>query len=294
MKNYLISFIFFIISFNSFCTDVYNSSNQQLTIPAVNVNDTIYTNVVVTVGSVVSIGGAINARTSTTFPVQQALKNIYTNGTSLKLFKISGTNQSIYANGSTSVSTLSGNASMALLPQISATFKGTTSLAIPFNQSITSIISTYQNTSYPGSTGSGSDTIFVNSNYQPVGYQYYQGLYCEAVTPGTYPIKVVIGQMGFIATYNCWSNGNKSTPDWSIIETYETTPDINGNMIFKINKNTYYSGDNTLTNQDSLSFTITTNGLATILNWSTSNIVTQAGCTQHPTTTCGITEISLN
>ena len=68
MKKFLIKLIFyFLFIFKAFSADIYNSSNQQLTIPTVNVNETIYTNVVVTVGSVVSVGGSINPRTSVSY-----------------------------------------------------------------------------------------------------------------------------------------------------------------------------------------------------------------------------------
>ena len=41
-----------------FAVDTYNASNNQLTIPSVNVGNTTYNNVVVTVGNVVSLGGS--------------------------------------------------------------------------------------------------------------------------------------------------------------------------------------------------------------------------------------------
>ena len=53
------------IASNSFAVDTYNASNGQLTIPSVNVSGVIYNNVVVTVGSVVSVG-------STSAPNQSA------------------------------------------------------------------------------------------------------------------------------------------------------------------------------------------------------------------------------
>ena len=46
------------IAFNSFAVDTYNASNGQLTIPSVNVSGVTYNNVVVTVGSVLSVGAS--------------------------------------------------------------------------------------------------------------------------------------------------------------------------------------------------------------------------------------------
>jgi len=294
MIKYLLLICTVILSNIAYSMDIYNPYNQQLTIPTVNVNETVYTNVVVTLGSIISIGGSINPRTTATFPIQQAIKNMYSNGIQQKTLKINGTNQNIAASGSITLTSLSGLGSITLLPQTSVLFKGVASYSVALNQTINSLNATTGNTTIPAGTGSGSDTIYLNTNYQPIGYQYYQGLYCEAINPGNYPAKAVIGQSGIIASYNCWSSGTKNPPDWSIIETYETTPDTSGNMIFKIIKSTYYSGDNTLTNQDTFSLTITTSGNANITGWSTSNIFTQSGCTKYPSITCSISEINMN
>ena len=47
-----------LISTNVFAVDTYNASNNQLTIPSVNVGNTTYSNVVVTVGNIISLGGS--------------------------------------------------------------------------------------------------------------------------------------------------------------------------------------------------------------------------------------------
>ncbi|MEI6469573.1 MAG: hypothetical protein WCO72_08875 [Betaproteobacteria bacterium] len=47
-----------LISTNVFAVDTYNASNNQLTIPSVNVGNTTYNNVVVTVGNIISLGGS--------------------------------------------------------------------------------------------------------------------------------------------------------------------------------------------------------------------------------------------
>lgn len=50
--------LFFLIASNSFATDTYNHVNNQLTIPAVSLNDIVYRDVVITVDSVLSVGGS--------------------------------------------------------------------------------------------------------------------------------------------------------------------------------------------------------------------------------------------
>lgn len=50
--------LFFLIASNSFAVDIYNHVNNQLTIPAVSLNDIVYKDVVITVDSVLSVGGS--------------------------------------------------------------------------------------------------------------------------------------------------------------------------------------------------------------------------------------------
>ena len=47
----------------SFAVDLYNPSNNQLSIPSVQVGSTTYNNVVVTVGNILSIGSSSNSNT---------------------------------------------------------------------------------------------------------------------------------------------------------------------------------------------------------------------------------------
>ena len=227
----------------------------------------------------------------------QALKNMFTSGTVQKQFSISGSNQSILANGLSNVSTLSGVGGLSFSKQTPTTINGIPVFSISFNQSIINLYSTYLNHTTQGNTGSGADTMYLNTSYQPIAYQYYQGDYCETITPGSYPTTAIIGQSGYLANYTCWTNKSKNSVDYSIIQTYETSSDSKGNMIFKIINNTYWTGPintNTFTNQDTLSFNISSSGVATIYGWSTSSIVSQYSCATHPGITCNISEISFN
>jgi hypothetical protein len=70
MKKYFVSIAILLIA-NSHATDLYNSSNAQLTIPSVNVSGTNYNNVVISVGRVVNIGG------SGGFSLQNFNSNLY-------------------------------------------------------------------------------------------------------------------------------------------------------------------------------------------------------------------------
>ena len=70
MKKCFISLAMLSIT-NIYATDLYNSSNAQLTIPSVNVSGTNYNNVVITVGKVINIGGTGG------FALQNFLPNLY-------------------------------------------------------------------------------------------------------------------------------------------------------------------------------------------------------------------------
>ena len=58
------------IACNAFAVDTYNASNGQLTIPSVNVGTSVYNNVVVTVGSVLSVGSISTSLVATSKPTQ--------------------------------------------------------------------------------------------------------------------------------------------------------------------------------------------------------------------------------
>lgn len=57
IKKIILTLFFFIAS-NTFAIDTYNHVNNQLTIPAVSLNDIVYKDVVITVDSVLSVGGS--------------------------------------------------------------------------------------------------------------------------------------------------------------------------------------------------------------------------------------------
>jgi FG-GAP-like repeat/FG-GAP repeat len=58
MRNLLTLLLFYLMFLNVWALDSFDTNNGQLTIPLVDVNGTTYTNVVVTVGQVLSIGSA--------------------------------------------------------------------------------------------------------------------------------------------------------------------------------------------------------------------------------------------
>ena len=73
-----------LIACNSYAVDTYNASNGQLTIPSVNVGTSVYNNVVVTVGSVLSVG-------ATSVPNQSAeglWTGVSTNGFQINLLAL--------------------------------------------------------------------------------------------------------------------------------------------------------------------------------------------------------------
>lgn len=83
--------LFFLIASNSFAIDSYNSQNSQLTISGVVVGDTIYKDVVITIGNILSVGGSNQdskyvPKISTTYDSydpytnQLTIPNVYANG----------------------------------------------------------------------------------------------------------------------------------------------------------------------------------------------------------------------
>ena len=60
--------------------DVYNPLNNQLLLPSIVVGDTTYTNVVVTIGRIVSVGGQSTVTTVLTVPFRTAMSNLVKNG----------------------------------------------------------------------------------------------------------------------------------------------------------------------------------------------------------------------
>lgn len=83
--------LFFLIASNSFAIDSYNSQNSQLTISGVVVGETIYKDVVITIGNILSVGGSNQdskyvPKISTTYDSydpytnQLTIPNVYANG----------------------------------------------------------------------------------------------------------------------------------------------------------------------------------------------------------------------
>ncbi|MGZ5009437.1 MAG: hypothetical protein ACXV74_00580 [Methylobacter sp.] len=67
MKKRFLCFLFLLITLTTTCFadggDSYNGANGQLTLPTITVGSTVYTNVIVTLGSIVSVGGTYAAPT---------------------------------------------------------------------------------------------------------------------------------------------------------------------------------------------------------------------------------------
>jgi hypothetical protein len=76
----LLASVLVFLTFNANATDTYNHLNNQLSIPAVILGDTVYRDVVITVGEVLTVGGSSNdskypAKPSTTFDTYDPVTN---------------------------------------------------------------------------------------------------------------------------------------------------------------------------------------------------------------------------
>jgi hypothetical protein len=90
IKKTLLAFSLLAQIHNCLAIDVYNAATNQLTIPSVDVSGTIYNNVVLTVGSVVSIGSVTPPVSSPKYFALKAAMSDYVTNTSYGNYLIAG------------------------------------------------------------------------------------------------------------------------------------------------------------------------------------------------------------
>ena len=111
IKNNLIGFLLFFVN-TVWAADTYNPVNNQLSIPAVEVNGTIYRDVVITVGNILSLSGGTPKKDIDKYDVatgQLAISTVYVGNSIYNNVQIQvGTIVSVGGTGATDLSNLTG------------------------------------------------------------------------------------------------------------------------------------------------------------------------------------------
>ena len=200
--------------FDSFSQDTYNSSNNQLTIPSVKVGNLIYSNVVITVGNVVSIGTS-NAINDQTLNLITGWRNLEKSGytTNLKLTRSDG------CTGSRTISLTQANVTTTFLNQ--ASIQGTR------------FISTSYTCNLP--TTSAQTNYYYDTNYDLIGksVQVTGGAF-YVVQNYNIPWFIRLGDKGFVGNSIIYSNSTMTTTVQSESYTYQVEPYDANNLIFNI------------------------------------------------------------
>ena len=242
-------------SCNLFAQDVYNSATNQLTIPSVLVGNITYTNVVVTVGNIISVGGS-NAppptpAPSNNFNLQIAYQSLVQSGYS-KAFNISGT-----CNGSANVTyspaqsgyTFNGIGAYQVTTVLNDTFNGCTP---------NSLVSTTQayydiNFNYLGSSATGLYIVFNGG----------------AKMPGV----VSAGSAGQIAAGNTYSDSSRSNITGSAKLSYVVSQGSNGMLIINLITQLYNTSQQLLVTGQTL-YSLSSNNTLSIISVDTQTATT--------------------
>ena len=195
VKQLLLLLTIVVVNVNA--QDVYNSANNQLTIPIVTVGNINYSNVVVTVGNIVSVGG--NSAVGAGYPVYKAMASVFANGYS-KNMVIRGTE----VVGGNLTYNLTGNETLTLAPAYQTTFNGVVAYA--------------NKTTNTGTlTGQGAPqvissvgTTYKDAQNQTIGMD-GQGLYCVATSSAPYPATISVNQSGLLLNMNCYSDISRAS-----------------------------------------------------------------------------------
>lgn len=211
--------------------DVYNSATNQLTIPSVDVSGTIYNNVVVTVGSVVSVGSVSPTASSSKYFALKAAMSDYVTSSRLDNFSISATG--LNSDGSTYA--IGGDMQSSKTASIVGVFESKNFLKTVQAQIGSMTITNLKS----GATVIGSVTYpytsqsndYWDANFNPMGHSssstfvnkttnHYQ--VNQLVT--TIPDFVKAGDTGTLNTSTDYSDSSKST----ILSTSTTTYRVRG------------------------------------------------------------------
>jgi len=240
MKKITIFILLTLTIFDSFSQDTYNSSNNQLTIPLVQVGNTIYSNAVITVGNVVSIGPSSSVNTQT-INLINGWNNLIKNGLTVTL-NLSRTDNCI---GTETISYTPSN--------ISTTFQNQSALQRTKFLNINYFCS---NTVYAGQT-----IYYYDNNYNLLGsvVQSTNGAYI-VVQNYNIPSFIRLGDKGFIGNYISYSNSSMTTPILIGTITFKVEPYDANNLIFNYIETLSSYTNNTVQNIEEYRYLLNSNG----------------------------------
>lgn len=202
---------------SAFAADVYDPSKNQLTIPAVVVGNTTYNNVIVTVGSVISIGTA-QATDPNTFNLN-AINTALTINPFTSSFSLSGTvkNLPITGTGTLTIGRLSATTFEGKSAFVST---GVISMTLKLNgQTVT--------------TGSSVQEYF-DTNYLPLGSAGNE--YSVVTSMNPIPTAARINDAGIFYTTNVYTSNTKSVLIGSETISYAITAETDSTAILTLTK----------------------------------------------------------
>lgn len=197
---------FLIFGANSvFAQVVYNQTKNQLELPSVKVGDTIYTDVVITVGQVLTLGGSYPDPGLANFSLEAAYRQ-FIQVPETKAFDISGIVEGISMTGSGSVTagrmtgtTFEGRSALSQTATFSLTLRGN-GQSVPF---------------------STSSTTYYDSNYRLLGSM---GTTYEVVTSYYgFPSSATANDAGLLYQSTIYRDSSKRLIDGKRTVTYSTT-----------------------------------------------------------------------
>lgn len=266
IKKILIAFSLLVQLHTCLAIDVYNAATNQLTIPSVDVSGTIYNNVVVTVGSVVSIGSVSPAASSPKYFALKAAMSDYVTSSRLDNFSISATG--LNSDGSTYA--ISGDMQSSKTASIVGVFESKNflktvqaqigSMTITNLKSGTTVIGSV---TYPYTSQSND---YWDANFNPMGHSssstfvnkttnHYQ--VNQLVT--TIPDFVKAGDTGTLNTSTDYSDSSKSTILSTSTTTYRVRVDTETSVLIDLISNE--KSTNGTTNTEIDTYKLDSNGV---------------------------------
>ena len=204
-------------------------------------------------GSSASGGGGSVA--ATTFPLSIALANLYRTGFT-KTLSVSGT-ATFNSNGTTSQSLFNGPLVVTQTPAYAgSTFDGQAAL-----KESTSLAGVFNINGTPSNFSSANDNFMSANNLLIGSTSPFPVSYCVASnTLGQYPETITIGQALPVATYNCYTDANKTSSIGTEKISYLTKAGSSpGTVIFSILE-TFTEPNNQLIHLTQMDFVIDTSG----------------------------------
>ena len=213
--NKLLKLIFSCVVFtwsSAWAVDTYNSANGQLTIPAVQVGSSIYNNVVIKVGEIISVGG-IEATTS--FNPYLAFQ---------KFSKLGRPKSTLSVIKTTNSETCNGTGIFEISPvSSSVAFEGQTAYY--------STISTSENFTTCTSR-TNITTQYFSKDFMPLG-RVDSSNYSVYIGTATLPKSAIVGDSGTFGTFNRYTDSSKKFYLGSTVISYSIEPDTQSSVILK-------------------------------------------------------------